>query len=299
MPEEGVPFLPHGEILTYEEMLRLVTLSAEKGIRKVRLTGGEPLVRQGIVAFAERIRKIGGIEKVALTTNGVLLKKHARDLRNCGIDSVNVSMDTMKRDRFLHITRRDFFDQVWEGIEEAEAAGFDPIKINVVGMKGVNDDEILDFARLTYKKPYCIRFIEMMPVGEGHTWSREKFLGADDILSRVCSLGKILPLSSDPLDGPAQRYILEGASGEIGFIGALTNHFCDTCNRLRLTSSGSLRGCLLSDSEIDLKAPLRRGENDAYLSGLIGEAIRHKPKSHGVSVWQPRACVRPMSGIGG
>jgi cyclic pyranopterin phosphate synthase len=299
MPEEGVTFLPHNEVLTYEEMLRLVVLSVEKGIRKVRLTGGEPLVRRGIVTFAERLRRIEGVEKVALTTNGVLLAKYARDLRNCGIDSVNISMDTMRKDRFCHVTRRDFLGQVWEGIEEAEAAGFRRIKINVVAMKGVNDDEILDFARLTYKKPYCIRFIEMMPVGMGHAWSRDKFLGGDEILDRVRSLGKVAPLPADPLDGPARRYALEGASGEIGVIDALTHRFCHTCNRLRLTSSGGLRGCLFSDNEVDLKAPLREGKSDAYLSDLLDQAIQGKPKGHGVSILQPRACVRSMNGIGG
>ncbi len=299
MPEEGVGFIPHNEILTYEEMLHIVSLCVEKGIRKVRLTGGEPLVRQGIIGFIQRLNKIAGLESIALTTNGVLLKEFARELRNCGIGHINVSMDTLKRERFHSITGRDFFDQVWEGIEEAEAMGFNPIKINVVAMKGLNDDEILDFAGLTYKKPYHIRFIEMMPVGENHAWTRDRFISAEEILERIRPLGSIIPLESGPLDGPAHRYTLEGARGEIGFIGALSNHFCGICNRLRLTSSGQLRGCLFSDNEIDVKTPLRSGETDASLLGLIEQAIFNKPGGHEMGIWAPRRCVRPMNGIGG
>jgi cyclic pyranopterin phosphate synthase len=299
MPEEGVRFIPHSEILTYEEMLRIVGLCVEKGIRKVRLTGGEPLVRQGIVGFIQRLNKIAGLERIALTTNGVLLKELARGLRDCGIDHINVSMDTLKRDRFHRITGRDFFDRAWEGIEEAESLGFYPIKINVVAMKGINDDEILDFARLTYEKPYHVRFIEMMPAGENNAWTGDRFISAEEILERIRPLGSIIPLEPGPLDGPAHRYALEGARGEIGLIGALSNHFCDRCNRLRLTSCGQLRECLFSDDEIDLKTPLRRGEKDLDLLGLIEKTVLNKPRNHGVRVWAPRRCVRPMNGIGG
>lgn len=299
MPEEGVQYMPHDEVLSYEEMLRLVSLCVDSGIRKVRLTGGEPLVRRGIISFIERISRIRGLEKIALTTNGVLLKEFSRDLRDIGLSHINISLDTLRKDRFLRITGRDFFGRVWEGIEEAHALGFDPIKINVVAMKDVNDDEILDFARLTYEKPYCIRFIEMMPIGENHNWTKEKFISAQEILERIALLGRIVPLDSDSLDGPAHRYRLEHAQGEIGFIGALSNHFCDTCNRIRLTASGQLRGCLFSDQEIDLKTPLRAGAADQALFSLVDQAILNKPKNHGVRVWAPRRCVRPMNGIGG
>ena len=173
MPEEGVQFMPHSEILTYEEMLRLVSLSIQRGIRKVRVTGGEPLVRKGFTGFLERLCKIQGLDDVALTTNGVLLKRYAADIRRCGICRINVSLDSLRPERFFRITGRDSFKQVWEGIEEAERVGFDPIKINVVAIKGVNDDEILDFADLAMKKPYHIRFIELMPVG-GNGWNPEK-----------------------------------------------------------------------------------------------------------------------------
>jgi cyclic pyranopterin phosphate synthase len=299
MPEEGIQFVPHDDILTYEEMLRVVGLCVRKGIRKVRLTGGEPLVRQGIVGFIEKLNRIEGLEKIAVTTNGVLLKEYASSLKEAGIRHINVSMDTLRRDRFERITRRDAFDKVWAGIEEAESLGFDPIKINVVALRGVNDDEVLDFARLTREKPYHIRFIEMMPIGENNSWSRERFISAEEILARILPLGKTARVGSGPLDGPADYYRLEGARGTIGFIGALSNHFCARCNRLRLTASGQLRGCLFSDDETEIRTPLRKGEGDDVILRLIEETILNKPASHGVREWMPRNCVRPMNRIGG
>ncbi len=299
MPEDGIQFIPHADVLTYEELLRIVRLCVDSGIRKVRLTGGEPLVRQGIIGFIEQLNSVNGLEKVAITTNGVLLKKFAYSLRASGIKHINVSMDTLRRDRFQSITRRDFFDQVWEGLETAESLGFDPIKINVVAMRGVNDDEVLDFARLTYKKPYHIRFIEIMPVGENHAFTKGRFISEEEILDKIRTLGKIEFLKSGSLDGPSRRYKLEGSCGELGFIGALSNHFCAKCNRLRLTSCGQLRGCLFSDKETDIKTPLRKGGTDSLLLSLIKHTILNKPTSHGVHAWAPRNCARPMNTIGG
>jgi len=298
MPEEGVRFMPHSEILTYEEMLRLVALSIQRGIRKVRVTGGEPLVRKGFTGFLERLCKIQGLDDVALTTNGVLLKRYAADIRRCGICRVNVSLDSLRPERFFRITGRDSFKQVWEGIEEAERVGFDPVKINVVAIKGVNDDEILDFADLAMKKPYHIRFIELMPVG-GNGWNPEKFMSTDEIYQKLQSIGNLVPVKSNPTDGPARRYKIEGSRGEIGFIGALSHHFCAVCNRLRLTAEGNLRGCLFSDQETDLKTPLREGKGDEVLLRLIDWAIENKPKDHGLLVQAPRKCVRQMHSIGG
>jgi GTP 3',8-cyclase len=299
MPEEGVKFTPRKDILTYEEMLRIVRLCVQRGIRKVRLTGGEPLVRKGFISFVERLCNTKGVEAITLTTNGVLLKDFARPLRECGICRVNVSMDTLRPDRFRRITRRDYFDRVWEGIEEAESMGFEPIKINVVAMRGVNDDEIIDFARLTYKRPYHIRFIEIMPVGEKRAWTLKEFMPVEEILSTIQSLGPIKPVHSEPLDGPAERYALEGAMGEIGFIGALSHPFCETCNRLRLTSEGRLKGCLFSDQETDIKTPLRQWKGDSRLLELITYTILNRPKNHGLDIRSPRTCVRPMNSIGG
>jgi cyclic pyranopterin phosphate synthase len=299
MPEEGVPFQPHSEILTYEEMLHFVKIAIQSGIRKIRLTGGEPLVRKGIIGFLERLCKVNELEEITLTTNGVLLKDFASRLKNCGLTRVNVSLDTLKPQRFLRITGRDFFNRVWEGIQEAERVGLDPIKINVVAIKGTNDDEILDFARLTLEKPYHIRFIEFMPIGEQNGWSPEKFISAQDIKETILRLGELRPIMANSLDGPAERYVLDGGKGEIGFIGALSNHFCENCNRLRLTAEGRLRSCLFSDVEIDMKTPLREGKGDAHLLGVVEEAIRNKPTDHGLMKPGLRKCVRHMSSIGG
>ncbi|MBN2034669.1 MAG: GTP 3',8-cyclase MoaA [Deltaproteobacteria bacterium] len=299
MPEEGIQFLPHDEILSYEEMLHVVRLCVQSGIRKVRLTGGEPLVRKGILSFIEKLCRTEGLEEISLTTNGVLLKDMARDLKRCGICRINISMDSLKEEKFSKITRRDFYREVWEGIDEAQRVGFSPIKLNVVAMKGVNDDEILDFARLTLKKPYHVRFIEMMPVGEKNAWTSDTFLSTREILGKIRSLGSLKPVGTGPLDGPAQRYILEGALGEIGLIGALSHHFCETCNRLRLTADGHLRGCLFSDRERDIKTPLRENKGDDCALDIIRETIMNKPKDHGMNVNKPKKCVRSMNSIGG
>ena len=299
MPEKGIRFMPHSEILTYEEMLHIVRLCVQKGIRKVRLTGGEPLVRKGFIGFLERLCKVEELEEIALTTNGVLLKAFAADIKNCGICRINVSLDSLKPERFARITGRDYFEQVCEGIEEAEHVGFNPIKINVVAIKGVNDDEILDFAALTLEKPYHVRFIEIMPIGYKNMWTAEKFISAKEIHNRIQTLGVLQPKGHNPLDGPAERYALEGAKGEVGFIGALSNHFCDNCNRLRLTADGHLKGCLFSDQETDIKTPLREDRKGAYLLDLIKHAIQNKPKNHGLMKSGPRKCVRQMNSIGG
>jgi GTP 3',8-cyclase len=300
MPEEGVHFLPHREILTYEEILRLVNLCIQGGIRKVRLTGGEPLVRKGFTGFVERLCKTEALDEITFTTNGVFLKDFARALRDCGICRINVSMDTLKPERFRQITRRDAYDRVREGIEEAERVGFNPIKLNVVAMRGINDDEILDFARLTREKPYHVRFIELMPVGgENAFWTADRFIPLQEIFARIQGLGSLTPIGRNPMDGPAERYVLDGAKGEIGFIGALSHHFCANCNRLRLTADGHLRGCLFSEQETDLKTPLREGREDEYILDLIRQSLQDKPANHGLTESRPRKCTRPMNGIGG
>ncbi|MBW2616616.1 MAG: GTP 3',8-cyclase MoaA [Deltaproteobacteria bacterium] len=299
MPEKGIRFMPHIEILTYEEMLHIVRLSIQKGIHKVRLTGGEPLVRKGFISFLERLCKIEGLEEITLTTNGVLLKSFAADIKNCGINRINVSLDSLRPERFFRISGRDCFKQVWEGIEEAKHIGFNPIKINVVAIKGVNDDEILDFAALTLDQPYHIRFIELMPIGDKNISMADKFISTKEIIKKIETISILQPIANNLLDGPAERFALEGAKGEVGFIGALSNHFCDKCNRLRLTPEGHLRGCLFSDQEIDLKTPLRQEKKDAYLLQLIELAIKNKPKEHGLLEYGPRKCVRQMNSIGG
>ena len=298
MPEKGVSIIPHHEILTYEEILRVVGLCIRVGIRKVRVTGGEPLVRKGIIPFLKRLCRMDGLEEVTLTTNGVLLKNLARPIRESGIRRINVSMDTLRQERFRQITREDYFDQVWEGIEEAESVGLSPIKINVVLIRGINHDEILDLVRLTYKKPYHIRFIELMPVCENN-WTKHTFISIKEILEEIRTLGSVRPIISGPLDGPADRYALEGAIGEIGLIGALSNDFCVKCNRLRMTADGHLRGCLFSDQGIDIKTPLREGRGDSHLLEKITYTIRNKPQNHGINGHTPGKSIRSMNCMGG
>jgi cyclic pyranopterin phosphate synthase len=299
MPEEGVDFVPHREILSYEEILRVVRISTQGGIRKVRLTGGEPLVRKGFIDFLGRLSEINELEEITLTTNGVLLEEFAADIKKCGICRVNISLDSLQAERFHHITGRDFFERTWAGIHAAETLGFSPIKINVVAMRGVNDDEVLDFARLTLEKPYHVRFIEFMPVGRSNGWRQERFVSTEELFRRLEKLGHLEQVQNNALDGPAERYKFREAPGEIGLIGALSHHFCDRCNRLRLTADGQLRGCLFSDSEVDLKTSLREGRSDAYLLHLINLAVENKPRDHGILQSGPRKCVRPMSSIGG
>lgn len=299
MPDEGLDFVPHSEILSYEEMLHLVCVSVRHGIRKVRITGGEPLVRKGFISFLERLSAIEQLKEITITTNGVLLKEYAADIRHCGICRINVSLDSLKPERFFAITRRDLFDKVWEGIEEAERLHFHPLKINVVAMKGINDDEVLDFARLTLDKPLHVRFIEFMPVGKNNSWSSERFITTEELHTRIKTLGDLEPVERDAMDGPAERYRIKGAKGEVGFISAVSSHFCDRCNRLRLTAEGRLRGCLFSDREIDVKTPLREGKGDDHLAQLVKRAIDEK--YHGLERVSsgPRKCIRQMSSIGG
>jgi len=300
MPEEGMDFLTHENVLRYEEILRIVGLSVQRGIRKVRLTGGDPLVRKGFTDFLKKMSQIEGLEEITLTTNGVLLKKYAAEIKDCGVHRINISLDSLKPEKFKKITGKDLFGQVWDGIQEVEKLGFAPIKINVVAIRGINDDEIEDFGRLTLEKPYHIRFIEHMPIGDNNNWNAEKFLPILEIYNRLSNVGPLVPVKRrNNLDGPAQRYKIENARGEIGLIGALSNHFCTVCNRLRLTAGGHIRSCLFSENEIDVMPELRGGKSDEAILALIEKAINEKPERHNLKKQGQRSCVRQMSSIGG
>jgi cyclic pyranopterin phosphate synthase len=299
MPEEGIPLISHEEILTYEEILRIVRVFATEGISKVRLTGGEPLVRKGIADFIFHLSQIAGIEDLSLTTNGVLLKEFAQDLKRAGLKRINISLDSLRRDRFYQITRKDEFDRVWGGIEEAMRVGLSPVKINMVAIKGQNDDEMESFAKLTLHLPLTIRYIEYMPSGNGEEWKEADILTIPQIKSRLEKIGKLVSIPSNRWDGPAKRFRIEGAVGEIGFIGAVSSHFCDECNRLRLTPDGKIRTCLFSDEEIDVKEILRRGGSDHDLKERLLAALRAKPERHHINTHQFKKCQRNMSAIGG
>jgi cyclic pyranopterin phosphate synthase len=299
MPEEGIPLIPHEEILTYEEILRIVRVFATEGISKVRLTGGEPLVRKGIVDFVSRLSQIEEIKDLSLTTNGILLKELAQDLKKAGLKRINISLDSLRMERFYQITRKDDFERVWAGIEEALRVGLSPIKINMVAIQGVNDDEIESFARLTLRLPLIVRYIEYMPSGNGEEWKESDILTIPQIKSRLENIGELIPIPSDRWDGPAKRFQIKGAIGEIGMIGAVSSHFCDDCNRLRLTPDGKIRTCLFSDEEIDVKELLRNGGSDRDLKDQLLVALKKKPERHHINTHQFKKCQRNMSAIGG
>jgi GTP 3',8-cyclase len=291
--------LTHEEILRYEEFLRLARLAVELGMRKLRITGGEPLIRRGVEQFLQNLTRIAGVQEICLTTNGVLLSEKAEALWSAGIRRLNISLDTLKAGRYRQLTGADYFSEVMEAIRRAEQVGFYPIKINCVVMKGLNDDEILDFARLTWEKPYHVRFIEFMPIGQQTRWTEDYYLPIASIRSRIQSLGELEDIPAEPTAGPAQRCRLKGAAGELGFISPISRHFCCTCNRLRLTADGRLRPCLFGDAEVDIKTPMRQGASDLELLELFHQALRSKPRQHPSDLQELANSPRAMVSIGG
>jgi cyclic pyranopterin phosphate synthase len=299
MPPEGIPWRPHEEILRYEEIETVVWAAAELGISKVRLTGGEPLVRKGLVDLVSMISCIPGIDDLAMTTNGVLLACYAKELKAAGLKRVNVSLDTLRPERFRTITRLGELSDTLDGIAAAKEAGLVPVKINTVVIRGLNDDEAVDFARLTYAPDWHVRFIEVMPLGNNADWAGNGYVPMGEVRERIeRELGGLIPAKLGVGGGPARYYRLAGAQGTIGFITPISEHFCYQCNRLRLTADGKLRPCLLSDYEIDLRTPLRRGASAEEIKALIIEGIRNKPERHHLSE-QVIPQGRAMSEIGG
>ena len=298
MPELGMPKLSHADILTYEEIMRLVRLISQMGISKIRVTGGEPLVRKDILYLCEKISAVQGVSSLSLTTNGLLLEDFAKGLWAAGIKRVNVSLDTLNPEKYAAITRKDCFEKVWRGIETALDVGFKPIKLNVVVMRGINDDEIEDLGRLTYRYPFHVRFIEFMPFQDGVPPS--SFLSSDEILRSLERVANLVPVRVENGNGPARHYQFAGAVGKIGIISPISHHFCPTCNRLRVTADGKLRTCLFSQEETDLRVLLRRDASDAEIVSTIRRAIDQKPEKHALESDIFRKCIsRPMSAIGG
>jgi len=297
-PDGRIPKLFHSDILSYEEILRLVRIGIRLGIRKVRITGGEPLVRKGAVDLLGRLARMPELEDVSLTTNGVLLAATAQRIFDAGVRRVNISLDSLNPQKYAQITGYDLFEQVWAGIEKARQIGFHPIKINAVAMRGINDDEILDFAKLSLDHPFHIRFIEYMPIGNSRARSRDQIL-TPEIQARIASIGELMSMDHSRKDGPARRYQLPGAVGEIGFISAMSQHFCNSCNRLRLTADGKLRACLLSDRHVCLRETLRNGGSDEQLAGLFRTAVRQKAAEHQLTTHGVTSVHDHMQGIGG
>lgn len=277
MPAEGISRLPHNEVLDYEEILAVAQAAASLGINKLRLTGGEPLARAELIHLVQMLSRIEGIDDIALTTNGVLLREYAIPLKKAGLKRVNVSLDTLQRERFKRNARRDRLGDVIDGIAAAEEAGLEPVKLNMVVIRGINDDEVLDFARRTIEKGWHVRFIELMPFTSGASL---QFIPTKEVKERLSSLGILEPIPSSQGNGPAKYYRFPGAKGTVGFISPLSEHFCFNCNRLRLTVDGKLRPCLLSDKEVDLKTPLRCGASLEELRVLIQQAVAAKPERH-------------------
>jgi cyclic pyranopterin phosphate synthase len=297
MPAEGVSLMSHNDILSYEEIYIVVKAAAEMGINKVRLTGGEPLVRAGLSELVRMLASIDTIDDISLTTNGTLLSHHAAELKKAGLQRVNISLDTLKPDRFEYITRCGNLADTLEGIEVARAVGLNPVKINVVVMAGINDDELTDFATKTVNEGWHVRFIELMPLN-GDEPVTSRLVSVSDMRRRIESLGKLEPCLVSVGNGPAKYFRLPDATGTIGFITPVTEHFCYHCNRLRLTADGKLRPCLLSEEEIDLREHLRRDASAAELKKLIEEAIARKPLGHRLAEGSmPRG--RPFSQVGG
>lgn len=281
MPAEGIEKQSHTGILRYEELEQILRIAAELGINKVRLTGGEPLVRLGLVDFVRRVAAIPGIDDFSLTTNGTLLARHASALAEAGLQRVNISLDTLRPDRFAQITRLGRLEDVWAGMEAAQAAGLRPIKLNMVVVRGLNDDEVSDFARRTLSDGWHVRFIELMPIGANVEWASSRVVPVAEIAARIeAEVGSLQPVHGPTGNGPARYYQLPGAAGTIGFIAALSDHFCSSCNRLRLTADGRLRPCLMSEEEIDLRGPLRAGASNQELKELLTQAIQRKPQRH-------------------
>ncbi len=300
MPASGVPNIPHEKILRYEEIVRIVRLAVEMGIVHVRLTGGEPLVRKDIVELVRELAAIPGLDDLAMTTNGVLLATYAQPLAEAGLKRVNISLDTLSPERFRRITRLGSLERTLAGHQAALDAGLRPVKVNTVVVRGLNDDEIIDLARLTMQPAWHLRFIEMMPLGEGAHWTGDGVVPTAEIRARVAAaFGELTPVSqAGPGVGPARYYQLPGAEGTLGFISPVTEHFCFTCNRLRLTSDGKILPCLLSDLSFDLRTPMRAGADDAKMRDIFNQAVRAKPHRHHLAD-APEEHKLPMSAIGG
>ena len=300
MPEEGMVWMDKRELLTYEEIERIAVIFSELGISKVRLTGGEPLLRRDLHLLIEMISNIPGIDDLALTTNGFLLTEQAYKLADAGLNRINISLDSLDQTKFNLITRRNYFDKVWKGIETVETLGICPIKINVVLVRGINDDEILNFAHLARDRPLIIRFIEFMPIGADDGWSNDKVVPSEEIIEIMeRGLGKKLVQTENPKSQAAEEFMFEDGVGNIGFISSVSQPFCSQCNRVRITSDGKLRTCLFSQKETDLKRLIRENATDDDIKSVLLDRVWNKEAGHLINRSDFVKPLRTMSQIGG
>ena len=296
MPEQGLEWLPKKDILSYEEITAVVRELAPLGLRRLRITGGEPTIRPDLIRLIAMLKAVPGIEDIALSTNGVKLPAMARELKAAGLDRVNISADSLQPERIAKIARRNLGFQPETALRTALDAGLEPVKLNVVVMRGINDDEIVDFARLTQRYPAHVRFIELMPVGEMAHLTDEHVVASDEVLARIATLGALAP-SEGPSrgNGPAKYHRLAGAPGTVGVITPMTHTYCGSCNRVRLTADGRLRTCLYGDHEVNLRDPLRAGD---ALGPLFVQALAEKPLEHNLLQLKVSG-LRALSQVGG
>jgi cyclic pyranopterin phosphate synthase len=299
MPEGGLPWLRRDEILSFEEIARIVRAGASVGVRTIRLTGGEPLLRRNLSRLVAAIAETPGIEDVALSTNGILLRAQLDELVAAGLRRINLSLDTLRPDRFEAIARRPGLDEVLGAIDAAVAAGLAPLKLNCVVMRGKNDDELVDFAELTRTRPIYVRFIEVMPVIENAALQRDAYVSSDEILERITACERLEPVTGPGGNGPARYFGFHGAAGAVGVISPLSHDYCERCNRVRLTADGRLRLCLFGDHAVDLRGPLRAGASTGELAALLRSAMLIKPERHHLRLGESASRMRAFSEIGG
>ncbi len=301
IPSSPFKVIEHKRIARYEEILKITRLACDMGITKVRITGGEPFVRKGILSFIERLCQIETLQDISITTNGALLTpEKIKTLKDMGIQRLNFSLDTLVPEKFKQITQRDRFDRVWDAILEAHAQGISPIKINTVALRGFNDDEIQAIAGLTLKYPFHIRFIEYMPMGDSDVEKQQQILTNEIQDLIIKSHGPLTPMKREQNDGPAKKFKIGDAPGILGFITPVSSHFCSECNRLRLTSRGTLRPCLLKNDETDILTALRNGATDDELKQIMVSALAQKPQSHDLASRTPTDIpLNHMTSIGG
>jgi GTP 3',8-cyclase len=299
MPEGGLPWLRREEILSYEEIAEIVRAAAAVGVRTIRLTGGEPLVRRNLSRLVAAIAAVAGIRDIALSTNALLLEEQIPELMAAGLRRINVSLDTLRADRFTAIARRPGLEVVLRAIDAAVAAGLAPVKLNCVVMRGQNDDELVDFAELTRERPVFVRFIEVMPVHENVGLQRDTYISSDEILERLRAIGELMPVIGPSGNGPARYFAFRGAAGAIGVISPLSHDYCERCNRVRLTADGRLRLCLFGDHAVDLRSPLRGGATTQELAALLQSAMLIKPERHHLRLGEAASQMRAFSEIGG
>lgn len=299
MPEEGIKWMDHSNVLTFEQLVRLIKISTKVGIRKIRFTGGEPLVRKDITKLIAKVSEIPEINDIAITTNGVLFTEMAEELKAAGLTRVNFSLDTLVPEKFQYITRRGDLNDPIRGIKKALEVGLAPVKINTVVIKDFNEDEILDLVKIACEMPLHVRFIEFMPIGDLPFFKKERLVTMDEIKKIIESRYELLTSATTKGNGPAKSYNIKGGVGTVGFISAMSNHFCAECNRIRMTVDGKLRACLFDKKETSLKLALENGASDEKLVSMFSKVIKEKPEHHHMETGWGADNVRKMYQIGG